>query len=339
VLKYEKEEPSLKTLEKNLIEFKNQYNIAKKIQSSIFPPSLPNNHLISITAKLISLFETSGDFYDVTELISNSVYGVFIADIQGHGVSAALVTNIAKILFVNAAEKYISPSKVLDYINREICNILRQRSFFTTFYLVVDFPNKQVMYSAGGHSYSLRYNIEKKDIEILDTKDTIIGLIEEISFEEKSFKFNIGDRIILYTDGIPEAKNKNGAMFGNERLYDLIKSNSELPAQELIDLIDIEVKRFTKFNHYDDDVTIIIIDIKSDKANAGEEGSGKSYYSRDDISRLIEYYKKSIAIKEEQKDDDGLIKDLINLGSHLSKKGDSKEALEYIKRAEFVSNN
>lgn len=213
VHKYEGQDAGLDTLEESLKEFNNQHSLAKSLQSSIFPSSLPDNSLIKISAKLNPMSETSGDFYDVAEIIPNKVYGAFVADIQGHGVSAALVTNLAKILFVTAVERYLSPKSVFEYINNEICDILHFHSFFTAFYIVVDFPNNQFLYSAGGHNYNLRYNAKTKTIERLETQDTIIGVINNNKFEEKVVNFNVGDRIIVYTDGIPEAKNQEGEFF------------------------------------------------------------------------------------------------------------------------------
>lgn len=338
VRRYEKTESvNLNELEKTLKQFKTQDRIAEGLQSSIFPKKLPDNDLLSITVKLIPMNKTSGDFYDFAELISNNVYGLFISDIQGHGVSAALVSNLVKMLFISASEKFISPKKTMEYINNKTCDILQQRSFFTAFYAVIDFPNKQLLYSAGGHSYSIRYNFKEKKLEVLTTRDTLMGLMEEMEFEEKNTDFGIGDRIIIYTDGIPESMDKHGEQYGIEKFYELLLSNIEAPAEDLINLILQDVRKFMGTKKFQDDVTIAIIDIKSDKEKAGEVKEGKGYYSRDDIQRLIAYYKKSLQIKKEKKDKVGAAKDLIKLGRHLADRGEPDEALQYLKKAESIA--
>ncbi len=333
--RYEGEQATFENLEKSLKRFKIQNEIAKSFQSSIFPSSLPNNELISVQAKLIPMGETSGDFYDIAELIPNSVYGVILSDIQGHGVSAALVTNLAKMLFVYATEKFVSPKKVLNYINNEICRILSLSSFFTAFYMIIDFPNKQILYSAAG-DLELRYNFHTKEIEDLTSNDTIIGFIEDTNFEEKVIEFNIGDRFILFTDGVTEAKNpKTHELFGSDRLKRLILDNADAPSKRLLEIIEETVKEFSRKNYFDDDFTVIIVDIKSHKSKA--KGKIKTYYSRDDLSRMIEYYKKSVLIKEQHNNKQGMIKDLIQLGTYLPAKGKTGEALKYLRRAEKLS--
>jgi serine phosphatase RsbU (regulator of sigma subunit) len=334
--KYEGEEATFEQLEKSLREFRMQNEIAKNFQSSIFPTNLPNNELISIRAKLISMGETSGDFYDVAELIPNSVYGVMLSDIQGHGVSAALVTTLAKMLFVSATEKFISTKDVLGYINDEICRILSLTSFFTAFYIVFDFPNKQFFYSAAG-DLNFRYNFKTKEVEPLTSNDTIIGFVEGGEYEEKVLDFNVGDRLVLFTDGVTEAKNpKTEELFGSERLKNLIKDNADAPSKKLLEIIEESVKDFSGKNQFDDDFTLIIIDIKSDKSRAKSEKMSSSY-SRDDLSRMIEYYQKSVLIKEQHNDKHGMVKDLIQLGTYLPAKGRINEALKYLKRAEKLS--
>ncbi len=337
IKKYEGENANIKTLEEALHNIKKQGEMAKAIQDSIFPSSLPNNNIISITTKLFPMTETSGDFYDVVEIIPNSVYGLLIADISGHGVSAALITHLTKILFTNAVEKFVSPKDVMSYINTEFCNILNQRSYFTSFYSILDFPNKQIIYSSAGHPYNVKYNSKNKRLEKLRSLDTIIGIIANKKFNEQRFDIHTGDRLILYTDGISEARNPKGEMFGDKRFSELILDNIEVPSNQLIELIEYEVKRFIQKDYFDDDVTIIIADIKSDKDRDEREVSNKDYYSKDETNRLIEYYKKSIKIKEKNNDKTGIIKDLNRLGSTLMSKGRPQEAFENLEKAKTLA--
>ncbi len=337
VRKYEGKNVDMKTLEDALLNFKKQSDMAKIIQESIFPSSLPNNNIVSITAKLFPMNETSGDFYDVIEIIPNSVYGLLLADISGHGVSAALITNLAKILFTNAIEKFASPKDVMSYINTEFCNILHQRTYFTSFYSIIDFPNKQIVYSSAGHPYNIKYNAQNKQLEKLLALDMIVGIVSNRDFKEKKFDISIGDRLILYTDGISEARNSKNEMFGDKRLSDLLLDNIEAPSNELIELIEYKVKKFTQKNYFDDDVTIIVADIKSDKDKDENAASSKAYYSKDETNRLIDYLRKSIKIKEEHNDTEGIIKDLRRLGSNLMGKGKPQEAFEYLERAKKLA--
>lgn len=330
---YEGKESTISTLEETLKEFKVQEDIAKELQSSIFPKYLPNNKLIEVATKLISMDETSGDFYDIVEIMSNSVYGVLLADISGHGVSAALITNLAKTLFIRATERYAYPKDVMKYVNDEICNILHQRSYFTAFYTLLDFPNKRIIYSSAGHPYNMRYNSETGEVEKLETKNMVIGIMKGRDFLENSFNFNIGDRIVLYTDGISEARNENKEMFGDDRLSKLIKEHTEIPPKEFIELVEYEVKAFTGRDNFDDDVTLVVIDIKSDKDRDEEADNRKGFVSRRDVDKLIDYCKKSVAVKENHDDPEGMVKDMRRLGSLYMIKGKRDEAFEYLIRS------
>lgn len=329
--KYEGKDADLQTLEESLSEFKIQNEIAKFIQSKIFPSFLPDNDFISIIAKLNPIGETSGDFYDVIEIIPNSVYGVFLADVTGHGVSAALVTIIVKILLSEAIEKHISTKHIMEYINREMCKIFHQRIFFTAFCIVIDFHNKQISYTTGGHSYNLRYNAKTKNIKKITTLGSMMGVMEKLTFPEKIIKLCVNDKFIIYTDGIVETQNDKGQQFGEKRLQNLILEHIDTPSDILINIIEKELKTFMGRNKYDDDITIIIIDIKSDKS---DKIKSREYYSKQEVNRFINYYKKSIKINEKNNNKIGKIQDLKNLGKFLSTKGQNIEALKYLKEAE-----
>lgn len=338
ILKLYGDEPDFDLLCERLIEYNQQNKIAQKIQKTLYPPSKWNNKLITIRAKLISMWDTTGDFYDIIEIITNKVYGVFLADIQGHGVSASLVTVLAKILFMEAINKYLSPKDVLTYINSEICKILHHKSFFTAIYTVVDFHNKCLYYSTAGSPYHIRYNNITKEIETLATKNTVVGFINDFYFEEYKINYNIGDRIILYTDGIPEARDSKHNMFGDKRLYDIILNNTDKSPELLIKIIEDELKAFTGKKRFDDDITIIVIDIKHDKVMIKDQQErARVNLSKDDVEKLIDYYKRSIKIKEEEEDVKGLLLDHKELGDQLLKKGRYDEALEHLMEASKIA--
>jgi serine phosphatase RsbU (regulator of sigma subunit) len=334
---YEGGDSSINSLEKTLKKFKKQEEIAKNMQTAIFPSILPNNKIISVTAKLLSMDETSGDFYDVFEVISNSVYGVLLADISGHGVSAALITNLAKMLFIKASERYTSPKDVMKYVNNEICQILHQRSYFTAVYVLVDFPNKQVVHCSAGHPYAMRYNAKTKSIEKITTDNMVIGVSQGREFVEEALDFNVGDKIILYTDGISEARDEEKEMYGDERLKKLILENIEAPSKEILDLVEYDVKQFTGREKFDDDVTMLIIDIKSDEDSDEEAQKSKAFHTKDETTRLIEYYKRSIKLKENHKDKEGVIKDMRKLAAKLLDKGLTDEGFQYLENAKKMA--
>ncbi len=334
---YEGKNAGLSNIEHSLLNFKDQYDMAKSIQNCIFPKNLPDNPLISVNAELVSMFETTGDFYDVVELLPNKVYGVLLSDISGHGVSAALVTHMLKILLEKAVEIDTSPKVVLRYLNEKFYKILRQRSFFTAFYSIIDFPNKRFIYSSAGHTYALWYNSVREELIKVDTRGMgmVIGVCDGIIYDEKEIDFNRGDRFITYTDGVIEARNKDKELYGEDRLFDLIKCHVKAPSKELIRIIEENLKSFTGKEKFDDDLTILVTDIKGGKV---ETQSGRNLqYKNDEIESVTKYYKSSIRLKKKRKDFQGAIKDKINLSEIYLKKGEYRRALNYLLKAETSS--
>lgn len=337
VKEYEGENASLRNLEKTLIEFKEQYKIAQSFQHNIFPQSLPENQQISVNVKLVSLYRTSGDFYDVAEIIPNKVYGIFVSDISGHGVSAALVTHMAKLLFTKATEQYVSPKDVLNFINWKISNILNQRSFFTALYTVIDFPNKQILYSAAGHTYNIRYNSKKNKLVKLKTRGMgmVIGVSDGVDYEEKKVDFNIGDRIIIYTDGLIEARSPEGELFGEKRVNETVLLHIDAPSKELIEIMLSKVRKFMQKECFEDDVTIVVIDIKGDKIET--TSSRRTNYNKVEMESIVNYYKKSIILKKSRQNKKGVVKDKINLGELFSRKSAYDKALHHLRKAEKLA--
>ncbi len=164
-VKYEGQEASVEDLENTICKYDCQENLARDLQSTIFPTSLPNNESFSVNAKLIPMCKTSGDFYDVVEIMPDGVYGIMLSDISGHGVSASLVTCLAKMIFTKASERSSDPKNIFKFLNDEFCSIFNNSSYFTSVCTLVDFPNKRIAHCSAGHPYAMRYNSKENTVE------------------------------------------------------------------------------------------------------------------------------------------------------------------------------
>ncbi len=313
-----------------------QNTFAKNIQSWIFPTNLPNNNSLSVFVNSIPFVGTSGDFYDVVEMIPGSnIYGVFLADVSGHGVSAALTTIIVKLLLSNAISKYFHPKDIMSYINDELCRLTKNKSYMTSVFLVIDLRNSEIIYTSAGHPYCVRYNSVDNKIEEFETKGgTVIGFVKSLKYKEYKLVPNKNDKIIIYTDGLTEMKNKSGEMFGEEKLYNLIREHIQAPTNELAEIIKNGVKKFGNKNSFCDDVTLIIIDIKEAKSSKTSSSSSKLYLTKNETTKLIDYYKRNMKSKKEKDDLKGVVEDLRNLSYHLLTKGFYEESKKYIDEAE-----
>jgi len=258
-----------KKLNKNITTINEELEMAKNIQEAIIPKNFPKSDIIDISGSYIPMEGLGGDYYDVIEISENKL-GFVIADVSGHGLPSALIASMAKILFVNHSKVFNSAGEILNLVNRELYYAMRgseyPSSFYlTAFYCIVDIENKTLQYTNAGHNnmYLLKKN---KELKILKANSPIIGVFDKLQYNEHIEELDIGDKLILYTDGLTEALNDNEEFFGEGRLKQMIIKYSELPAKELVNKIMNEIDNFTKNSAPKDDRTILIADIVSDKA-------------------------------------------------------------------------
>ena len=246
-----------------IIEF--ELDIAGNVQQMIFPKLISNDHFTcSIFHRAFG--KVSGDYYDILPL-GDSRFGFLIVDVSGHGVPAALITMIVQDMFKRYAPQYNTPSELFQRINSEITAILSQNEspttiYFSSFYLIVD-KNNQLSYCNAGHLRSVLLRKLKKKLVSLNSNGFLIGVSEEMNhmFESKMTSIESGDKIILYTDGITEAKNSEDEEFGMDRMLSSIQKNYLLSAENLINAIITDLSSFTDIDKLKDDATIFIIDI------------------------------------------------------------------------------
>ncbi|OHD71955.1 MAG: hypothetical protein A2W19_02180 [Spirochaetes bacterium RBG_16_49_21] len=244
-----------------------EMEIAKRIQTALLPKKeqmtcFDTGKLgcFEIAATMIPADEVGGDYYDVIETTRGERW-IAVGDVTGHGVESGLImlmmqTSIFTI--VNNTAGY-NPSVVLSAINHVIKeNIAR---LGTDRYVPISLIrlNDSNMIVAGKHQDILIYRSKLERVEVIKTEGTWIGIYEKIKkyMVDKTIPIEVGDIIFLFTDGITEAIDKNGLMFGQERLIHAFEKYSELPVKEILNSIMQEVTGFWDKQH--DDVTLLII--------------------------------------------------------------------------------
>ena len=250
--KYIGETQKIEFLEKEL-------SIAKKIQESFLPKEKPDMPGMDIAASMKTARHVGGDLYDFIKLGEKKI-GIMIGDVSGKGVPAALyMAKVVSEFKSYAAEVHVQ--EAISKLNTQLCREGGSGLFVTLSYVVFDMAGGFLNYSTGGHLPMIEMEHKTKDIRLVDLKEgTPLGLFEGV-FSEEKIKFEKGDTFLLYTDGVTEAMNQKGDMFGEERLISLAKSNSDLNAESLTDLIQKEVKRFEGKKKQHDDITVLAIKI------------------------------------------------------------------------------
>jgi serine phosphatase RsbU (regulator of sigma subunit) len=243
-----------------LISIKQELQLAKKIQMATLPDKIPVIDGLSIYAKYIPMGDIGGDFYDFHK-INDSRVCVFIADVSGHGIPAAMGASMVKLVFSQQYSNFKDPAKLLNGMNESLFLRLNH-SFVTAAYLFIDTHKGIIKYSNAGHPAFIINKREKKTIEEIFVKGPCIGFKSNASFHNLEVKVYKGDRVILYTDGITECMNPAKELFGEERFKAFINQNTSSTPAVLVSRLDIHLKEW-KQSHgkFEDDFTIIVLDI------------------------------------------------------------------------------
>lgn len=248
--------------QKKFIAVKQELEIARNIQLSILPGTLPQLEGLSIRAKYEPMMEVGGDFYDFLQIDDNRI-GILIADVTGHGVAAALISSMVKIAFYMSHDRMDDPAALLSKINASLFEHIYGR-FITAFYIFIDLKEMKAVFSNAAHWPIYIQNRYTGDLSELTIRGRLIGISREENYRNQSVNLAKGDRIVLYTDGLIEERDSKGELLGEERFMDLIKeSSSKLPSR-LIDEVFITLYNWSgRFNSegLEDDATMIVVDV------------------------------------------------------------------------------
>jgi len=229
-----------------------QLEIASALQKSFLPgyPTIKKGKVIA-SAVNISAAKVGGDIFDFMEPNKNTL-GVFIGDVSGKGISAALY--MAKITsdFRYIARTICSPEIVFDRLNTQLMRAPRGM-FLTACYMVVDVLSGRARFAVAGHPPPLF--VSKNEVKIIPApSDPPLGIVPE-RYTKAQCLFKHGDRIILLTDGVFEAKNKNGKRIGFENIVRFVEKHKD--KKNLLKRITNHVERFSKGTEQADDLTIV----------------------------------------------------------------------------------
>lgn len=238
----------------------NELDIAKKIQESFLPKALPAVEGLDITASMFTARQVGGDLYDFVEFGSNKL-GVVIGDVSGKGVPASLFMAMVTGEFRFFAMPRVPPQDVLYSLNSRLVKESASNLFVTIFYMIFDMKNNTVAYSNGGHLPVIHLSADEKEVKFLDVSEgTPLGLMEG-PYSTNTLNFRKGDIFVLYTDGITEAMNPRGELYGKERLAKSIELHRDAASKILLNAVEKDVRKFEPKSRQHDDMTVIVIKI------------------------------------------------------------------------------
>ncbi len=250
----------------DMTEHKKSLILAGEVQRSLLPQESPDSQGLDIAGKIITCDEIGGDYFDFLwgRDCPEDHFGVVVGDVVGHGVDAALLMTTARAFLRMRAAHCGSISQIINEMNRHLAqDILDTGRFMTLFYLTIDAENRRLSWVRAGHEPAITYDPTQNKFEELRGSGLALGVDAEVSYEENRKAGLVEGQIIaIGTDGIWEARNKDGEMFGKARFHDIIRRNAAARAQGILDAVYDELERFRSGLKPEDDVTLVVVKIE-----------------------------------------------------------------------------
>ena len=241
-----------------------ELSLATEIQAAMLPhifPPYPDRNEFDIYAAMEPAREVGGDFYDFF-LIDEDHMCLVMADVSGKGIPAALFMMISKTILQSCAKMGISAAEILTRTNDALCSNNQAEMFVTTWVGILELSTGKLTCANAGHEYPVLRRAEGKFELYKDKHDIVIGWMEGLEYEEYTLMLHPGDRLFLYTDGVPEATDAENRMFGNERMVDALNSDPNATPRQLLTNVREAVRGFVKDAEQFDDLTMLCIEYK-----------------------------------------------------------------------------
>jgi two-component system sensor histidine kinase ChiS len=248
-----------------LITIEKELQTAKKIQADILPDKIPVLDGIRISTTYLPMHTVGGDLYDF-HVISKTEIGILIADVAGHGVSAAIIMGMVKLAFKTHKEFARNPANLLEKMNETLFGITG-KGYVTAGYCYINLERKEITFSSAGHPALILLRSRSTELKELQPKGAILGAFPKIKCTDELIPIKLGDKILLYTDGILEVRKEPNSIvfYGEERFIDFIQNKLGLIGQDFLSSIIDDVKAYRGIEDesvgFEDDITLVSIDI------------------------------------------------------------------------------
>jgi phosphoserine phosphatase RsbU/P len=254
------------TVNRQLVAINNELEMARQIQLSILPRQTPRLHGLDIEARYIPMSSVAGDFYNFLA-IDDRHLGILIADVSGHGLPSALIASMLQTALAAQLPNASNPAAVLSGLNRALHGKFMNNYYVTAAYLFVDMKNGTVNYSGAAHPPLLQWCSQTRSARECIENGLMLGPFKDASYSTTSFPVEPGDRILLITDGIIEARDSSNQEFGMDRLREIVQSHHALPIHRFADAVIDELSGWSEHTPgpgQSDDITLLAIDFNND---------------------------------------------------------------------------
>ena len=236
--------------------------LAEEIQQALLPRKCPDIDGLDIAARSLYCDETGGDYFDFIG-IDNKQLNAVIGDVSGHGISSAILMASVRAFLRQRTHLPGNLSRMMSDVNRQLLTDVEDSgNFMTLFYLRLDPAKRCLSWIRAGHDPAIFYDPFSDRFDDMHGKGPALGITGQAEFEEnKKTGLTPGQIIVLATDGVWEARNKEGAMFGKEPLYRIVRRNRNAPAEDILDKCFQSLEEFQTGAVREDDITMVVIKI------------------------------------------------------------------------------
>ncbi len=263
-------------LKKKSQQIEDELKMARELQLAMLPQDFPAIVIRDAASEALKFYSyympsgaVSGDFFDVYQL-SETAVGIFICDVMGHDVRAALVTAMIHAVVEDLCAVAADPGRMLAEINLALFKVFRQAGttmFATAFYMVVDVATGEISYSNAAHPHPLRLKRPAGTVDVLGhdaggKKGAALGLFRDSTYPNCRRPLDVEDLLVFYTDGLIEEESQTGDIFSRERLGETLVKLGALPPKELLAKTLASIHEFAGNQEFSDDVCLLGVEVK-----------------------------------------------------------------------------
>ncbi len=240
--------------------------VASEIQHAIlpriFPPFPENEREVDLAALMRAAKDVGGDFYDFFRIDKEHI-GLVMADVSGKGIPAAIFMAVSRTLIRAIGLQGFSPEVCITKANDLLCCESAESMFVTVFYAIYNIYTGELEYCNGGHNSPFILRADGRLEQMPMSTNCLVGVIEGCSYTKEKMKINVGDTLLMYTDGVNEAFNVNLEEYGEARMEKILSTLNGKTCREIIDGQLEDVKRFAEGAEQSDDITIMALKRKA----------------------------------------------------------------------------
>ncbi|MBA7555807.1 hypothetical protein ES705_48494 [subsurface metagenome] len=264
-LALEKDQEKLLEHFEERMRLKHALDLAMEVQQSLLPRTDPKIEGLDIAGKSIYCDETGGDYYDFLYRGKHGQrkIGVLVGDVSEHGIPAALLMTTARASLRQRSSMSGSIARIVSAVNRQLSHDVEETGrFMTLFYGEIDTENKSLRWVNAGHDPGIIYDSSSDTFEELGGRGLPLGVFEDSRYRESHREITPGQIIVIGTDGVWEAHNPKGEMFGKSRLREIIRTHATKPAKQILDAVIMESEQFRNPLSIEDDLTLVVVKVE-----------------------------------------------------------------------------